>query len=896
MTPTTPLDHALAYAALGWRVAPIAPGTKWPRIDAWETLATTDPTTITGWWRTTDGVSIVTGAASGLVVIDIDPRHGGDEGWAQLEAAHGEVDTVEALTGGGGRHLYFAMPDGVTITNAAAANLPAGIDVRGEGGQVVAAPTIHPTSGQPYSWEIAHDPLDGYPVADLPPWLHALLTRPIPEQTPRAEPVPYDGVDSIVDLFASRHTWPELLQADGWTFHSRRTTPAAGEYEMWTRPGKDVREGPSATLYYLGSDVLKVWTDQAAPLKQEATYTRFGYWSEVHHGGDFSAAGRAYRRSIPSDGVVGVGKPVTTRNDSVQVPVRERPVIIHNGRQLDDLTAQATRALITNNHPPHLFVRSGQLSRLRQDEDDRPIIEGLRTEHCRLELAEAAYWYKTNKDGDRTSTSPPLDVAATILAAGEWTLPALAGVVELPVLRPDGTFATEHGYDPATRLYHWHHGDPYPPISTDPTADELAAAVALIDEMLCDFPWDSTADRANAWALLLTPLIRAIVGQVPMALVDAPEPGTGKGLLIKLMAIITIGRPAALMAWPTTDEELEKKVSATLMAGNTMVIFDNVEGMIKSPTLAAVLTADIWQGRVLGRSEIVTINNKATWAATGNNIDVGGDLARRCYRIRLDAHQAQPWKRTGFKHADLEGWVAGNRSELLHALCTIVRSWWQAGRPLAGGISAMGGYTSWVRNIGGILEHAGVGDFLANLAEFHASADREAQAWETFLGMWTDEVGEQSLTVAQLINRMADTYTGQRWREVLPEDLMGYWDTPGFSRRLSLALRRRCGRHYGDDGLHLVEMPRDRTKVAVYAVTTRGVEMFDGDPRATPADDDAVTWGDSATAGVAVVVPVLRARESYPQEGFSGSSDPNNFRDSRTPAGNAYDPNIDEEF
>lgn len=857
----TPLEYAMTYAAFGWRVAPIAPGTKYPRVDRWQQLATTDPATIRAWWAETpnDGVSIVTGVDSGLVVIDIDPRHGGDEGWADLEVRYGLApETVESLTGGGGRHLLFAMPAEHVITNAGAHHLPPGIDVRGEGGQIVAPPTIHPETGRAYAWEVEHDPTDGYAVAELPGWLLALLTRPIPEQTARREPTERPAGSTLPgDLFAAAHTWPDLLEADGWTFHSRRCSHDTGEiYELWTRPGKTPRQGASASLYYRGSDVLKVFTDGAPPLTMNETYTKFGYFAAMRHGGNHAAAARAARRM---DNTATGSKIEGTKSP------KARPKIVHNGRQLDEVVGDAITALQQHNEPPTMFVRAGQIARLRQDEDERPMIEAVRGEHMRLHLAEAATWWRALKDDGMTATSPPLDVSTSVLAAGAWPLPPLAGVVELPVLRPDGTFATDHGYDPATRLYHWHRGAPYPDVAEQPTPDELANAVALIQEMLTDFPWDTSADRANAWALLLTPLIRAIVGQVPMALVDAPEPGTGKGLLIKIAATITIGRSAGLMAWPTSDEELEKKVTAALMAGNTMMIFDNVEGMVKSPTLAAVLTADSWQGRVLGRSEMVMVPNRATWACTGNNIDVGGDLARRCYRIRLDARQAQPWKRTGFVHSDLEAWVASNRAALLHALCTVVRSWWVAGQPLASSIGAMGGYTSWVRTVGGILDHAGVGDFLANLAEFHADADREAQAWEAFLAGWYELYAEQSVTVADLIAKMTDSQWGHKLRDVLPDELSGYWGSPGFSRRLSLALRKRTGRHFGHDGMHLVAMPTDRRKIAVYAVTTRSLTL----DFTTPADDDAVSRDDETSAGVAGVGSPT-PREKYLSTGQLG--------------------------
>lgn len=503
-------------------------------------------------------------------------------------------------------------------------------------------------------------------------------------------------------------------------------------------------------------------------------------------------------------------------------PESVKRVIVHNARQLNEVVAEALEALVDANDPPTLFVRGGQLVRLRADEDDRPLIEPLRPEHVRMHLAQAATWWRAKADG-HTATSPPMEVCNGVLAAKGWELPALAGVVESPVLRADGTFHTEHGYDPSTRLYFWQTGRPIPRVMSAPSYEQQQSAVALVDEMLCDFPWDTTADRANAWGLLLTPLVRPIVAQVPMALIDAPEPGTGKSLLADVITAIAAGRPGAKMTLPSNEEEIEKRLTAALMAGSTSMIFDNVDGMIRSANLAAVLTTDSWQGRMLGASTMVTVPNRATWMATGNNLDVGGDLARRCYRIKLDARQASPWTRTGFRHTELLDWVLEQRPQLLHALCVVVRSWHVAGRPLAPSAMAMGGYSGWVRVVGGILHHAGVPGFLDNLTAFHAEADREAQQWEAFLAAWSDGWGDVAQTVADLVRSMNSESTyGNALRDALPDDLSGYYATSGFTRRVGHALRKRSGRHYGADGLHLVEMPRDSTRnVAAYSVTAR---------------------------------------------------------------------------
>jgi len=165
------IAHAAAsYLARGWSILPIRASDKRPLL-RWERLGTTRPTEaeVADWFRRWPqaNIGIITGEISNLVVIDVDPKHGGDESLARLQRRLGELPlTVEAKTGGGGRHLYFLHPD-VMVRNRA--GLAQGIDVRGDGGYVVAPPSVHP-SGNRYSWVPHHSP-DERPLAALPRWL-----------------------------------------------------------------------------------------------------------------------------------------------------------------------------------------------------------------------------------------------------------------------------------------------------------------------------------------------------------------------------------------------------------------------------------------------------------------------------------------------------------------------------------------------------------------------------------------------------------------------------------------------------------------------------------------------------------------------------------------------------
>ena len=162
------LAAAQAYLARGWSVLPVEPGGKRPLI-AWRGLQSRRAAAadVEHWFERWPmaNVAIVTGRLSRLVVRDVDPRHGGAESLAALEQEYGPLPaTIEALTGGGGRHLYFRHPGSRTPNRV---GIRPGIDLRGDGGCVVAPPSVH-ASGRRYAWragrapgELAAAPLPG---------------------------------------------------------------------------------------------------------------------------------------------------------------------------------------------------------------------------------------------------------------------------------------------------------------------------------------------------------------------------------------------------------------------------------------------------------------------------------------------------------------------------------------------------------------------------------------------------------------------------------------------------------------------------------------------------------------------------------------------------------------
>jgi hypothetical protein len=189
------LENALGYAAAGWPVFPI-----WWTDAAGQCAcgkaptgehslgkhpiaalaprgcnsATIDPSTIKAWWLRypAANIGVATGGRARLLVVDVDPEHGGEASFAQLEQEHGAFPvTVESVTPGGGRHLYLSVPDGRPLPTISGGKLGPGIDTRGQGGYVLAPPSAN--FGRPYAWSVD----SGEGIATAPDWLLDRLTR-----------------------------------------------------------------------------------------------------------------------------------------------------------------------------------------------------------------------------------------------------------------------------------------------------------------------------------------------------------------------------------------------------------------------------------------------------------------------------------------------------------------------------------------------------------------------------------------------------------------------------------------------------------------------------------------------------------------------------------------------
>lgn len=173
--------------------------------------ATIDPDLIRSWWRNNPNYNIgIACGTSGLAVIDIDPRNGGEESLVQLAREHGPLPvTPISLTGGGGTHYLFKAPKGVKLSP----KLAEGIDLKAEGGYIIAPPSVHPDTGRQYLWDAGAHP-DDIPLAELPAWIAGLAQQALKDLRPQTlrhdGPAPgwlglvYDAIVSNIEAQGGR--------------------------------------------------------------------------------------------------------------------------------------------------------------------------------------------------------------------------------------------------------------------------------------------------------------------------------------------------------------------------------------------------------------------------------------------------------------------------------------------------------------------------------------------------------------------------------------------------------------------------------------------------------------------------------------------------------------------
>lgn len=605
------------------------------------------------------------------------------------------------------------------------------------------------------------------------------------------------------DDFNGRGDTLGLLTRHGWEIHSKR-----GAEWFLTRPGKDRRDGFSASLGYEGSPNLYVWSTDAGLPVQEAL-SPFYLFAHYECGGDFKAAaielgklgyGDPLTPSTPYDPFAAQQANVasivgTPSQGSGQIDIPATPSTPSAPHDSDpDGLSQPQSAVHRSDHQVSwvdmrderqaclditkelgagntsaLFTFNGDLVYVPSCEEGgrfkttgKVVQDGVYSIDAvafRAFLYDRFRFVRFDKDGKAHKTMPSAILAASIRGAlksgfADTQVRQLRGVTRRPIIRPDGSICDTPGFDATTGMAYWPDPDLIiPEIPTTPNEDQLKMARDIILTMTQDFPFVSTNDFHNYVGFLLTPLLFNVVSTpIKLGIIGAHQPGSGKTLLANILQKVHGG---TLMPGikSGTDEEIRKQVSANLRdAVNPVCLWDNVSGTLNSATLDALLTSRTWRDRVLGQTRMVDMANDRMWLITGNNLQVGSDLSRRVTWCMINPNMPNPESRTNFTIPNLPAWVEENKGVILWALYTLVQAWSREGQPVWCPRSDL--FCDWAGAINGILK---VGGFEG---EFDSTQSRQqgestmASEWGAFFEAAHSQFGEAGWTIAQVLGKI----------------------------------------------------------------------------------------------------------------------------------------------
>jgi putative DNA primase/helicase len=342
----------------------------------------------------------------------------------------------------------------------------------------------------------------------------------------------------------------------------------------------------------------------------------------------------------------------------------------------------------------------------------------------------------------------PKPIALTLLARQKWSVPSLSGIIFAPTLNGRGDLIGSPGYDPLSQLYLWFEADQFPNLPAKPTRVEAEAALAILLEAIATFPFKGDVDRSVAISGLLTSLVRRSLKTAPLHAVTSHLPGSGKTLLVDVIATIATGNISAAAAVGKTAEELDKRLGGLLMRGNPVILLDNIDQPLTSDLLCQSLTQELVALRVLGKSDIVETPTGSTFFATGNNLQIAGDLTRRCLMAQLDPQSERPERETFARNALM--YASERRGVLAAAALTVMRAYALAGWPTP--LSPLGSFEEWSRLVREAIVWCGGADPVASQDHIRRD-DPQRQELRAAMHAWAAVFRSEKVTVADVKRR-----------------------------------------------------------------------------------------------------------------------------------------------
>ena len=342
------------------------------------------------------------------------------------------------------------------------------------------------------------------------------------------------------------------------------------------------------------------------------------------------------------------------------------------------------------------FQRGGSIVVINRDPSTREeFITPLTTGALTLALAEGANWLQWKGEVKGYQPCDPLQRYVSALADRDTYkhLPVLRDIARQPFFRDDSSLCTKSGYDRQSGIYGTFSPEDYY-IPLEPTRADASAALAVIEELLEEFPFAKPEDKSAVLSAYLTAVCRPSLANAPMYHVRSHSVGSGKSYLCLTINSFATDRRSSPMAFPNEDEECRKLLLAEFIRGPAVIEFDNMTtDILPHKALCTALTSESLSGRILGVSKTTSVSTRCLFLSSGNNVSPIRDMSRRCITINLNPQVEIPASRT-FKRPELHRELAQQRPRYVSAALTIIHAYIIAGRPVTPS-KAFAGFGDW---------------------------------------------------------------------------------------------------------------------------------------------------------------------------------------------------------
>lgn len=373
-----------------------------------------------------------------------------------------------------------------------------------------------------------------------------------------------------------------------------------------------------------------------------------------------------------------------------------------------------------------------------------PKIYSVTESDIKQELMKTTY-KKVDKNGNFVRISPSNDIVKMIISMGSNTgLKNLSGVTQTPIMRKDGTFHHEDGYDDETGYYYSSTCDILPVIHKE--KKDALEALNNLKYLISGFPFKTLSDRSVALSAIISSTLRTSLDNCPAHGFSAYARGSGKSSLVDIASIISTGFSSSIIS-QSSDEEMRKHIGTKLLSGSNFLNIDNCTKPVGGDFLCSILTQPFVSVRVLGSSVAHDISTKTMICATGNNLTFLGDMNRRAILCNLDADVERPELRN-FQFNPIEK-AKEYRNVYLHNVMTIIASYIHHKKPISS--YPLGSYENWSQIVRNALIWLGEDDPCKTMDDMQCK-DPEIEIFENISETCYITFQDRSLTANEIVS------------------------------------------------------------------------------------------------------------------------------------------------